>query len=106
MRLVVVESPFAGDIQKHTLYARAALADCINRGEAPIASHLLLPQILRDDDAREREIGIAAGLAWARRADVGVFYVDFGWSPGMRRALDFYHLWKIPTEIRQIAGWK
>src|SRR5690606_21487830 len=40
-RRVIVESPYAGDVETHVAYARAALRDCLSRGEAPIASHLL-----------------------------------------------------------------
>ena len=40
-RRVIVESPYAGDIETNVAYARAALRDCLSRGEAPIASHLL-----------------------------------------------------------------
>ena len=47
---------------------RRALA----RGEAPIASHLLYPQVLDDADPFQRQQGIAAGLAWAAVADATV----------------------------------
>ena len=35
MRLVVVESPFAGDVEKNIEYARMCLRDCFLRGAAP-----------------------------------------------------------------------
>jgi len=48
MRRVVVESPYSAPtidgIAHHIDYARACLRDCIQRGEAPIAPHLLLTQ--------------------------------------------------------------
>lgn len=44
MRLVVVESPYAGDVKRNEEYARRAMADCLARGEAPFASHLLWPR--------------------------------------------------------------
>lgn len=109
MRLVVIESPFRGaseaDREINVRYARAAMADCINRGEAPLASHLLYPRILDEDVPRERALGIAAGLEWARRADLAVFYVDRGWSEGMKAAREFYDRNRIPMEYRSIAGW-
>lgn len=90
MRLVVLESPYAGDVDRNVAYARAAIGDCLRRGEAPIASHLLFtqPGVLRDDVPEERVLGIAAGLAWHDVADAIVFYVDLGWSRGMFGALD------------------
>ena len=51
MRLVIVESPYAGDIEANVAYARACLGDCLSRGEAPFACHLLYtqPGVLRDE---------------------------------------------------------
>lgn len=51
LRLVIVESPYAGDIEANVAYARRCLRDSLARGEAPIASHLLYTQegVLRDD---------------------------------------------------------
>ena len=72
MKLVIVESPYAGvtqiDIQRNVAYARAAVRDSVFRGEAPLASHLLFtqPNILRDGVEEERELGIKAGIAWRR----------------------------------------
>ena len=51
MKLVILESPFAGDVKRNTAYARAALRDSLLRGEAPIASHLLYTQDGVLDDA-------------------------------------------------------
>ena len=42
MRLVIVESPYAGDVEANEEYARQCVRDSLMRGEAPIASHLLL----------------------------------------------------------------
>ena len=41
--LVVVESPYAGNVASNVQYARRCLADSLWRGEYPIASHLLYP---------------------------------------------------------------
>ena len=87
MKLVVVESPLAGDFVRNRAYALWAAYDCHKRGEAAFASHLFYTQFLNDQDANERAFGIAAGLAWAERADLRVFYVDLGASPGMLEAL-------------------
>lgn len=64
MRLVVLESPYAGDVERNVRYARAAVRDCLDRGEAPIASHLLYtqPGVLDDLVPAERAMGIEAGL--------------------------------------------
>ena len=92
MKLVVIESPYSGDIEGNTAYARACMADSIKRGEAPLASHLLYPQpgILDENIEAERHLGINLGLYWAERADFIVFYTDRGWSRGMYAAKEFY----------------
>lgn len=85
MRLIVLESPFAGDVERNLRYARACLRDSLSRNESPIASHLLYtqPGVLNDQDEHERAHGIAAGFAWRMMADASVFYRDLGMSRGM-----------------------
>jgi hypothetical protein len=104
MPLVIIESPFAGDIETHVAYARAAMRDSLNRGEAPIASHLLYtqPGVLRDEVPEERQWGIDAGLAWRRVADLTAFYVDHGWSRGMVAARRIYEAEGRPFEERRL----
>lgn len=85
MKRVILESPFAGDVEANIEYARACVRDSLSRGEAPIASHLLYtqPGILNDDVPHEREWGINAGLAWGGVAEATVVYTDRGISRGM-----------------------
>ncbi len=87
MRLVIIESPYAGDTTRNVEYARRAVKDSLLRGEAPIASHLLYtqPGILDDSVEIERHLGISAGLAWQKAAsDATVVYTDYGITEGMR----------------------
>ena len=104
MKLVIIESPYAGDIRVNRRYARACIRHSLQLGEAPIASHLLYtqPGILKDEVDREREWGINAGLAWAARADYAVFYIDRGWSRGMNAALAFYQTNNIIFQTRTL----
>jgi hypothetical protein len=85
MRLVILESPFAGDEQANIDYARLCVRDSLMRGEAPIASHLLYtqPTILDDSVPEERQHGIDAGLAWGMVADATVVYTNRGLSRGI-----------------------
>lgn len=103
---VVVESPFAGDIQKNIEYARKCMADCLKRGEAPFASHLLYTQdgILDDDIPHERELGIEAGFLWGELAEKVVVYQDLGISGGMQLGIDKATARDIPIEYRNILG--
>lgn len=105
-KLVIVESPYAGEIETNVAYAREAMADSLARGEAPIASHLIYtqPGILNDNVPAERKRGIEAGFAWWLKADQVVFYTDRGWSKGMLAAL-----WRAlntnkPFKVRSVFG--
>lgn len=106
MKLVIIESPYAGDIEANVEYARRCVRDSVLRGEAPIASHLLFTQvgILKDEIPGERALGIRAGLEWRRVADVSVFYCDRGWSSGMLAALHTAVAKMLPMEIRALDG--
>ena len=104
MRLVIIESPYAGDIDANVEYARRCVRDSLMRGEAPIASHLLYtqPGILRDDVDVERFLGIDAGLAWRNVADATVVYVDRGKSRGMEYGIAAAMAAGVPIEIRTL----
>lgn len=84
MKLVLVESPFAGDVETNLRYLKACMLDSLSRGEAPFASHMLYTQVLDDDVADQRALGISAGLAWGQKADFTALYLDRGLSGGMR----------------------
>lgn len=85
-RRVIIESPYAGDIERNKAYLRECLRDSLLRGEAPFASHALYPGPLDDNNPGERKLGITAGYAWWSDADAIVFYIDYGMSPGMEQA--------------------
>jgi hypothetical protein len=108
MRRVIIESPYAGDIERNLRYLRACLRDCLLRGEAPYASHALYTQagVLRDDDPAERYHGITAGFVWRQAADATVVYTDLGMSSGMRYGIDHVARMGHPIEYRTLEGWE
>jgi hypothetical protein len=85
MKRVILESPFAGDIERNIDYARKCMHDCLMRGEAPYASHLLYtqPKVLDDTNPKERQLGMIGGFAWIPISDYTVVYADYGISGGM-----------------------
>jgi hypothetical protein len=105
MRLVIIESPYAGDVKLNLRYLRAALYDCLRRGEAPYASHALYTQVLDDSILEERTLGIEAGLAWGKKADVTVAYIDLGISNGMRVGIARAQAEGRPVEERSLPAW-
>lgn len=108
MRLVIIESPYAGDIERHERYARAAVRDCLSRGEAPFASHLLYtqPGVLDDNDPQERTHGIEAGFAWGEHAAATVVYLDCGMSRGMKLGIEDAEKQGRPIEFRSLPEWQ
>jgi len=107
MKLVIVESPFAGDIPANLTYARACLRDCLGRGEAPYASHLLYTQdgVLDDSVPEQRALGMTAGFRWGEKADETVVYLNRGVSPGMLRGIEAARLAGRPIRYRVLPGY-
>ena len=117
MILVSIESPYASkkkgifenkqEVKKHIEYARKCMADCLKRGEAPIASHLLYTQegILDDTIHEERKLGIQAGFEWNQFAEKTVVYIDLGVSDGMKAGVKEATERGRLVEFRDIYGW-
>lgn len=88
MELVILESPYAGNVKRNKIYARTAMLDSLNRGEAPMVSHLLYTQCLNDKIPEQRAKGIEAGLAFKKVINKTVVYTDLGISQGMQYGID------------------
>jgi len=103
-KLVILESPFAGDIEKNLEYARKCMRDCFLKNEFPFASHLLYTQegILDDAIPEERKLGIHAGLTWGKFAEVTVVYTDLGITEGMKQGIERAKKEGRTIEIRKI----
>lgn len=68
-RKVYVASKFAGDMAANVTAAITYCRRVIDEGYMPVASHLLYPQILNDNNPAERELGLLFGLALLRMCD-------------------------------------
>ena len=86
MKLVVLESPYAGNVTFNKFYARHCLMHSLLRGEAPFMGHLLYTQVLNDNVSYEREKGICCHIAWINACDAVILYLDYGKSAGMIEA--------------------
>jgi hypothetical protein len=106
MRRVIVESPYAGDVERNLRYLRACMRDCLLREEAPFASHALYtqPGVLDDGIPGERLHGIVAGFMWRRAADCTVVYADLGISSGMLYGIDDALAAGHAVEYRYLGG--
>jgi hypothetical protein len=105
--LVLIESPFAGDVDTNIRYARACMRDSLMRGEYPFVMHLLYTQegILDDDIPIERNLGIEAGLAWGKQARKTVVYTDLGITPGMEKGITRAKEEGREIEFRELKTW-
>lgn len=62
MKLVYICSPYAGEVEQNVAFAQAACRFAISQNCAPVAVHLLYPQLLDDAIPAERDAGIQMGL--------------------------------------------
>jgi len=100
---VIIESPFSGDQKRNTRYAQRCMYDCLERFEAPYASHLLYTQVLDDTDPVDRKHGMEAGFAWVHVSDKTVVYTDYGMSGGMKQGVKIAKELGHPIEYREIG---
>jgi hypothetical protein len=106
--LVMIESPYAGDVESNIAFARACMRDSLSRGESPFAIHLLYTQegILDDDIPEERTWGIEAGLAWGKHAIKTVVYTNLGITPGMKVGVLRAQEEGREVEYRELSSWR
>ena len=62
--LVIIESPYMGNVKSNIAYAQQCMGDSLKRGEAPFASHLLYTQILDDTIPQQRMMGMQRAFEW------------------------------------------
>lgn len=104
--IVILESPYAGNLKRNQTYLRRALRDSLLRGESPFASHAIYtqPGVLDDDDPREREMGIRAGFAFRSVASKTVVYEDLGISSDMQWGINDAREHGHKIEYRRIGA--
>jgi len=88
MMRVIIESPYAGDVDRNKEYLRRCVMDSLDRGEAPFASHGFYTQYLDDNDKDQRQKGIVCGYEWMAAVKMVVIYSDYGVSDGMEKAIE------------------
>jgi hypothetical protein len=81
---IVVESPLLGDSKENLRYLLWCCRAAYLAGYAPIASHLVCPWFMNDQDAKERADGFDCPWMWTGSRHL--FFVDLGMSDGMSKA--------------------
>jgi len=56
--LVYICSPFSGDIENNNKRTRAFCRFALDKGNIPLAPHLLFPQFMDDSNEKERDLAI------------------------------------------------
>ena len=69
MKIIYVASPYAGDIEKNTEFAKTACRFVMNEGHAFFCPHLLYPNILDEQNPEQRQLGLDMGLAMLQSSD-------------------------------------
>lgn len=101
--IVIIESPYAGNLELNKKYLDAAILDCCLRGESPYASHKMLTDALDDQDKDQRELGIKLGFEFHKVAEKVVVYTDLGLSTGMKQGIKNAVDLNIPVEKRTLG---
>lgn len=106
-KLVVVETPYASEnvalLQRHIVYAKLCLSDSLKRGEAPLVSSLLYPQVLDDRVKLDHDLAMLCSLSWIRGCDMVVVYIDYGITPGMQVAINTAKIKTVKIEYRSLG---
>tara|TARA_Y100001937_G_scaffold25152_1_gene36048 strand:- start:20 stop:355 length:336 start_codon:yes stop_codon:yes gene_type:complete len=101
--LVIIESPYMGNVKSNVAYARKCMSDSLLRGESPFASHLLYTQVLDDTKEIERLTGMSRAFNWYRHADLMAVYTDKGVSKGMEMGMEVAKNLGINIEYRNLT---
>lgn len=105
--LVIVESPYNHPLSeirlRNHVYLKAAIHDCIDRGEAPFASHGFYTQFLSDLLPAHRALGLRLMRTFIRKADYVAAYTDLGISPGMAKGIRYAESLGLTVYHRQIG---
>lgn len=110
---VFVESPYSGDIDRNIRYLKLCKYDCWARGEMPCSSHDDMTQhpvkldFYASDyekkwDIYTREGAINGAHSLRILCSKTVFYVDLGFSDGMKSAIEYCRKNNITVEMRKL----
>lgn len=107
--LVYVCSRYAGDVVRNILAAQKYCRFAVEQNAIPLASHLLYPQILDDENPRERELGLFFGKVLMDRCSEVWIFSDGDYSDGMQAEYDRavrkgYRIRYFTTDCREVES--
>lgn len=98
---VYVASAFGGDIKTNKANAIKYCQEVISQGFIPVASHLLYPQMLDNNNPDDREKGMQFGLDLIRSCDELWVFGDI--TPGMQREITEAEKIGIPVKKQKVT---
>jgi hypothetical protein len=101
MKKIFVCSPFAGDIERNTLYAQEACRFVVGTGNNPFAPHLFYPQFI--DERTGRQAGIKRGIQMLVDCDEVWVFTELGRSAGMNQEIDIAGALPKPVRCMQLG---
>lgn len=110
LELVVLETRYVSEdiatMIKYRKFTLACIRDCLKRGEAPYASHMLFTETnaLGEFSPDERAIGMHSGFLWGSNAVKTVVYTDLGLGLGMQQGIKSAQEVGRSVEYREL-GW-
>lgn len=107
--LVYICSRFAGDTIRNILAAQKYCKFAVENNAIPLASHLLYPQFLDDENPTERELGLFFGKILMDKCDEVWIFSDDEYSAGMqaeyeRAVRKGYKIRYFTTNCREVKG--
>lgn len=87
MKTIYVCSPYRGDIKRNKEYAQMLAKGLIINGYAPVVPHLYIPEILNDDDTKQRKIAMKICKNLLKKCDYITIGADYGISEGMKQEI-------------------
>ncbi len=97
MKIIYIASPYAGDVKNNIEFAKQACKYVITTGNAFFCPHLLYPQILNDNNAEERKLGLDMGKQLLLKCDE-LWAFGNRISQGMFEEIEFARQNNIPVK--------
>lgn len=85
--LVYICSPYRGEVERNTEYARQLTRTALDNYFVPITPHLYMTQVLDEDNEAERRKGMAAGLELLKACKYILVGTKYGISSGMKEEI-------------------
>lgn len=88
MQIAYICSPYRGMTERNRKYAKLLTSLAIEKGYAPVTTHLYLPYVLDDEIETERQQALKIGQEILKACDLMIVGTRYGISDGMRAEIE------------------